>query len=98
MAICNDPRIGPKSVHLQVAPTPSERYALEEKWKLTEATDSQRSQAVALGLVNIVGVFVLGYLLSSPGVAYDVANSGFAIVLSAFPLLLVCTLMPLPEE
>ncbi len=74
---------------LQVAPTPSERFALEEEWKLTEATGGQKTGAIALGLANLVGVIVLGGLLADPQTRYSLAQSSLSIVLSSFPALQV---------
>ena len=74
----------------QVAPTPSERFALEEEWKLTEATGGQKTGAIALGVANLVGVVILGGLLADPQTRYSLAQSSLSIVLSSFPALQVC--------
>jgi len=74
---------------VQVAPTPSERFALEEEWKLTEATGGQKTGAIALGLANLVGVVVLGGLLADPQTRYSLAQSSLSFVLSSFPALQV---------
>ena len=74
---------------MQAAPTPSERVALEQQWKLTEATDGQQAKAVALGLANLVGVIVLGNFLSDPQVLYSLANSSLSFMIGLFPLLQV---------
>ena len=76
-------------VWMQAAPTPSERVALEQQWKLTEATDGQQAKAVALGLANLVGVIVLGNFLSDPQVLYSLANSSLSFMIGLFPLLQV---------
>lgn len=76
-----------KTGRRQAAPTPSERVALEQQWKLTEATDGQQAKAVALGLANLVGVIVLGNFLSDPQVLYSLANSSLSFMIGLFPLL-----------
>ncbi|DBA95928.1 TPA: hypothetical protein ACH3X1_001454 [Trebouxia sp. C0004] len=78
-----------KTGRQQVAPTPSERFALEEEWKLTEATGGQKTGAIALGLANLVGVVVLGGLLADPQTRYSLAQSSLSFVLSSFPALQV---------
>lgn len=78
---------------MQVAPTPSERFALEEEWKLTEATGGQKTGAIALGLANLVGVVVLGGLLADPQTRYSLAQSSLSFVLSSFPALQVCSIL-----
>ena len=74
---------------LQAAPTPSERVALEQEWKLTEATGGQKTGAIALGLANLVGVVILGGLLADPQTRYSLAQSSLSVVLSSFPALQV---------
>lgn len=76
-----------KTGRRQVAPTPSERFALEEEWKLTEATGGQKTGAIALGVANLVGVVILGGLLADPQTRYSLAQSSLSIVLSSFPAL-----------
>ncbi|KAL0036153.1 hypothetical protein WJX79_006170 [Trebouxia sp. C0005] len=78
-----------KTGRRQVAPTPSERFALEQEWKLTEATGGQKTGAIALGLANLVGVVVLGGLLADPQTRYSLAQSSLSFVLSSFPALQV---------
>lgn len=78
-----------KTGRRQVAPTPSERFALEEEWKLTEATGGQKTGAIALGLANLVGVVILGGLLADPQTRYSLAQSSLSFVLSSFPALQV---------
>ena len=78
---------------MQVAPTPSERFALEEEWKLTEATGGQKTGAIALGLANLVGVVILGGLLADPQTRYSLAQSSLSFVLSSFPALQVCNIL-----
>lgn len=75
---------------LQVSPTPSERFALEKEWKLTEATGGQKTGAVALGVANLVGVVILGGLLADAQTRYALARSSLSFVLSSFPALQVC--------
>lgn len=78
---------------LQVAPTPSERFALEKEWKLTEATGGQKTGAIALGVANLVGVVILGGLLADAQTRYSLAQSSLSFVLSSFPALQVCCLL-----
>lgn len=74
----------------QVAPTPSERFALEKEWKLTEATGGQKTGAIALGVANLVGVVILGGLLADAQTRYSLARSSLSFVLSSFPAIQVC--------
>lgn len=76
-----------KTGRRQVAPTPSERVALEQEWKLTEASGGQKAGAIALGLANLVGVVILGALLADPQTRYSLAQSSLSVVLSSFPAL-----------
>ena len=74
--------------------------ALEQEWKLTEATGGQKVGAIALGVANLVGVVILGALLADPQTRYSLARSSLSFVLSSFPalqvmLLLLCLQVPL---
>ena len=75
---------------MQATPLPSERMALEETWKLTEASSSQKAGTIALGLANLVGVVILGGFIADPSTRYSLARSSLAFMLQAFPALQVC--------
>ncbi|GAB4815091.1 hypothetical protein N2152v2_002137 [Parachlorella kessleri] len=69
------------------AVAPPSPAALEQPWKLTEASVGQQIGVVALGVANLVGVLALGSLLQNPRAAYSLAVNGMSWVMGAMPLL-----------
>lgn len=77
-------------LHVQRGAGPPEQgAALERTWNLTKASAGQKFGAVALGLVNVVGITVLTSLLANPVNQYRLAMSSLGFVGGALPLLQV---------
>lgn len=70
---------------------PEQGAALERTWDMTKASAGQKVGAVALGLVNVVGITVLTSLLANPVNQYRLAMSSLGFVGGALPLLQVCS-------